>query len=223
MERAQVSVDVVSDVVCPWCYIGKRRLESARDLLPDLDLDVRWHPFQLAPDIPREGITRDAYLVAKFGSVERMKASFQRVAEIGHDVGLKLDFERITRSPNTLDAHRLIHWAGGAGIQDAVVEGLFEAYFTDGRDLSDRPTLVSLAEDAGLDAAVVSELLSTDRDEDVIRAQVARAHQVGISGVPFFIIGQTHAVSGAEAAETLAAAVRQHVAERRSKVGQPMN
>src|SRR4051795_884057 len=151
-----LTIDVISDVICPWCFIGKRRLEKA---LGGRAASVRWHPFQLNPDMPREGIERKSYRIKKFGSWERSQELDARVAAAGEDEGIAFRFDRMARTPNTLDAHRTIWLAGERGVQDAVVEALFLAYFTDGRDLSERATIAEIAAAAGLDRAEVEELL----------------------------------------------------------------
>src|SRR3954463_12404013 len=162
-----LTIDVISDVICPWCFIGKRRLEKALDGRP---VTVRWHPFQLNPDMPREGVERKSYRIRKFGSWERAQQLDAQVAAAGRGEGLAFNFDRQARTPNTLDAHRVIWLAGERGVQDAVAEALFLAYFTDGGDLSDRATLAGVAAGAGLDRAEVDELLAGDAGLDVVRA-----------------------------------------------------
>ncbi len=162
-----LTIDVISDVICPWCFIGKRRLEKA---LRDRAAAVRWHPFQLNPDMPREGIERKSYRIRKFGSWERSQELDAHVGAAGRGEGIAFNFDRMARTPNTLDAHRVIWLAGERGVQDAVVEALFLAYFTDGRDLSDRATLADVAAGAGLDRAEVAGLLAGEADLDVVRA-----------------------------------------------------
>src|SRR5687767_7456998 len=158
---SRLAIDVVSDVVCPWCFIGKRRLEAAI-AAAGVAVTIRWRPFQLDPTIPPEGKDRRQYLVAKFGSGDRIRQMQERIAELGQAEGLAFAFDRITLSPNTLDAHRLIRWAGEAGRQDAAVEALFRAYFIDGENLGDRATLARIAGAAGLDAERVAARLATD-------------------------------------------------------------
>ena len=156
MPDAAVTIDVVSDVVCPWCFIGKRRLEKAVALVPDIAVEVRWRPYQLAPDLPAAGIPRDQYLTQKFGSLDRVKANFARIAAVGAEDGIDFAFDRITVSPNTLNAHRLVLWARSGGHQDAVVEALFNAYFVEGRNLADISTLIEIGVAHGLDAALLT-------------------------------------------------------------------
>jgi predicted DsbA family dithiol-disulfide isomerase len=201
-----LTIDVISDVICPWCFIGKRRLEKALSGRPAM---VRWHPFQLNPDMPREGIDRKSYRIAKFGSWERSQELDARVAAAGEDEGIAFNFGRMARTPNTLDAHRIIWLAGERGVQDAVVETLFLAYFTEGEDLSDRATLAEVAADAGLDRAEVYELLASDKGIDVVQAGEEQARRLGVSGVPFFVVNGRVALSGAQPPELFRQAFEQ--------------
>jgi predicted DsbA family dithiol-disulfide isomerase len=213
MSGQPIAIDVVSDVVCPWCFIGKRRLEKALALTPELDVEIRWRPYQLAPELPREGIARDAYLTAKFGSVARSRELFQRVAAAGAEEGLDFAFDRITVSPNTLDAHRLILWSRSAGTQDDVVEALFRAYFLEGRSLADRDTLIAVGKDHGLEESLLAELFASDADIDRTEREIESARRIGVTGVPFFIIAGRYGIAGAEAPETIAGALRQAASE----------
>src|SRR3954470_2591412 len=201
-----LTIDVISDVICPWCFIGKRRLEKA---LGDRSVTVRWHPFQLNPDMPREGIERKAYRIRKFGSWERSQELDAQVAAAGRGEGIAFNFDRMARTPNTLDAHRVIWLAGERGVQDAVVEALFLAYFTDGRDLSNRATLVDVADGAGLCRAEVDGLLAGDKGLGLVRAGEEQARRLGVSGVPFFIVNGRVALSGAQPPELLRQAFEQ--------------
>ena len=209
------TIDVVSDVVCPWCYIGKRRLEAAlRELAetePDLRVTVRWHPFQLNPDLPSDGVDRKAYLEAKFGGPERARQIYERVTAAGHTVDIPFAFDSIQRQPNTLDAHRLIAWAQSRreGDSDALVEALFRAYFVDGRYVGDQDELVRLAQSAGYDPDDARKFLASDELRNVVADADRRAREMGISGVPFFIFGGKTAVSGAHEPETLLGAIAQ--------------
>lgn len=194
-----VIVDVTSDVICPWCYIGKRRLERAVDGLGGRhEVHVRWHPFQLNPQMPQEGKDRRAYRTAKFGSWERSQALDAQVAAAGEAEGIHFAFERIGRTPNTLDAHRLIALAGERGVQDAVVEALFRGYFTEGRDIDDRGTLLDLAVQAGLDGGRAESLLDGDEGLESLRAAEEQSRRLGVRGVPFFVINGEVAISGAQ-------------------------
>ena len=203
-----LAIDIVSDVVCPWCFIGKRKLEKALSLNPDLRADVRWRPYQLDPSIPTGGADRHDYMAKKFGDADRVTQIYQRLESVGKETGIPFAFDAIARSPNTLDAHRVIRWAESAGAQDAVVERLFKAYFEDGRDIGDHAVLIEIAKAGGMDAAVVARLLASDADKDAIRDEISTAQRLGVTGVPFFIIGGRYAVSGAQSPEVLASAMR---------------
>ena len=207
----RISVDVVSDVVCPWCYIGQKRLDRAIALLPDVAVDVSWRPFQLDPTIPPEGKGRREYMLAKFGSDERIREIHGRIEPLGEAEGIAFDFGAIQVSPNTLDAHRTIRWAGTAGdaVQGRLVRTLFRSYFEDGRNVGDHAVLVEAARDSGMDAAVIETLLATDADLEAVEAEVATASRMGITGVPCFLLEGRYAVMGAQEAETLADAIRQ--------------
>lgn len=201
-----LTINVISDVICPWCFIGKRRLEKA---LAGHAATIRWHPFQLNPDMPREGIERKAYRIRKFGDWERSQELDAQVSAAGRGEGLAFNFDKQTRTPNTLDAHRLIWLAGERGVQDAVVEALFRVYFTDGRDLSDRTTLAEVAAGAGLDRADVDELLAGDKGLDTVRAGEEQARRLGVSGVPFFVVNGKVPLSGAQPPELFRQAFEQ--------------
>ncbi len=214
MSADPVTIDVISDVVCPWCYLGKRRLARAIGLVPEIPVFVRWRPFRLDPTIPPDGVVREDYLSAKFGSVEAVAESHRQLTEHGRVEGLDYHFDRITRSPNTVDAHRLVHWAAAEGVQDDMVERLFAAYFSEGLDVGDTTVLADLAADVGLDAASVAERLAGDEDRALIMAEIENAYRVGVSGVPCFIIDRRLAVTGAHPADVLVQAIEQAVAER---------
>ncbi len=205
---APIVIDVISDVMCPWCFIGKRRLEKALMLLPGSTVKVQWHPYQLDATLHKEGKDRKKYLEDKFGGAERAKEIYAQVRNAGATEGIDFRFEAITKSPNTIDSHRLIRWARSENMQDAMVEELFRLYFTEGADLTDKQVLSNAAEYAGLNSKVVSDLLNTDLDVKEVEADVVRAHEIGVTGVPFFIIDGRFAVAGAENPETLAAAIR---------------
>jgi predicted DsbA family dithiol-disulfide isomerase len=193
------TVDVISDVICPWCFIGKRRLERAITALAGRhEVRVRWHPFQLNPQMPRGGMDRREYRTAKFGSWERSQALDAQVAAVGAAEGLVFAFDTMGRTPNTLDAHRLVRLAGREGIQDAVVEALFQAYFSKGRDISDRQTLLDVVAEAGLDRGRAEAELDTDEGLAAMRAEEAESHRLGVQGVPFFIVNGKVALSGAQ-------------------------
>ncbi len=210
---SSLAIAIVSDVVCPWCYVGKRRLEAALDELavrePGLRATVTWHPFQLNPDLAPEGMDRRAYVDAKFGSAERAARIYDRVRAAGATVGIPFAFERIARQPNTLAAHRLISWAEEQGGADALVERLFRAYFVEGRHVGDPEVLATLAGEADLDHEAARAFLASGRGTDAVAAMDRRARELGIDGVPFFIFGQRIGVSGAQEPETLLAAIRE--------------
>lgn len=208
-----LQIDVVSDVVCPWCYIGKRRVENALALATDVPVEVNWRPFFLNPWIPREGIDRDTYLETKFGSVDAYKSIAQRVVAAAGEEGLSYRPETVKRQPNTIDCHRLIHWADAAGKSAAVKQRLMELYFRDGGDLTLSETLVQAAADVGLDADDIRRRLATDEDVALISAQAKDAADKGISGVPTFVLAGKYAISGAQPSDQLARAIRQVSAE----------
>jgi predicted DsbA family dithiol-disulfide isomerase len=208
-----VRLDIVSDVVCPWCYIGKRRIENALALVNDVPVEVHWRPFFLNPWVPREGISREDYLTAKFGSVEAYKGIAGRVVAAAGEEGLTYRPELVKRQPNTIDCHRLIHWAEATGKAAEMKQRLMELYFRDGGDLTDINVLVQAASECGLDAEETRRRLSTDEDVAFISVQAEEAANKGISGVPTYVFGQKYAVSGAQPPEQLAAAIRQVSAE----------
>lgn len=221
MSARPLQIDIVSDVVCPWCYIGKHRLEAALALVPEVAVETRWRPFFLNPGVPREGVDRDSYLTAKFGSVEAYKAIAGRVAEAAAAEGLAYRPELVQRQPNTLDCHRLIHWAelDPSGDKSAAMkQRLMELYFRDGGDLTDIEALVKAAADCGLDADEVRRRLSSEEDVALIATQAKDAADKGISGVPTFVFAGKYAVSGAQPAEQLASAIRQVAAELNAEI-----
>ncbi|WP_299369905.1 DsbA family oxidoreductase [uncultured Tateyamaria sp.] len=196
-----IKLDIMSDPICPWCYIGKAHLDRALAAHPDHPFVIEWHPFQLNPDMPREGMGRRAYLEGKFGGKEGAVRAYAPVVEHAEKAGLKIDFEGMQRTPNTLDAHRLIHWAGIEGKQTAAVSALFKAYFVDARDIGDHEVLADIADSIQMDAAVVRKLLDSDADRDDISARDAHSRQMGVNSVPTFIVAGKHAVPGAQPPE----------------------
>jgi len=212
-QKPALRVDVVSDVVCPWCFIGKRRLEKAIALRPDHPVEVYWRPYYLNDWIPLEGISRADYLTTKFGSVERYHQMAERIKAAAAQEGLDYRLDKISRQPNTRDCHRLILWAGEEGKAAAMKQRLMDLYFTEGADLSETAVLVQAAADIGLDAETIRARLGTDADIEQIAQDVDYAKQAGIDGVPFFIFGGVLAVSGAQAPEYLAEAMAQAEAE----------
>lgn len=207
-----VNIDVVSDVMCPWCYIGKRRLEAAlADLPGDLHVDVHWRPYQLDSTLPKEGKDRKLYLSEKFGGEERAAAFYGTIVEAGHVESIPFDFDGIAVSPNTLDAHRLIRWSAteAPGVQDRLVEVLFRAYFTEGKNIGDNAVLLDAAEEAGMDRAIAETLLLGDADRTEVEGEIETARNMGVTGVPCFILDNKYAVMGAQSAEVLANAIRE--------------
>ena len=205
-----LTVDVISDVICPWCYIGKRRLEKAIAAHGE-PVKVRWLPFQLNPTMPKEGICRKEYRIKKFGSWEKSQTLDAKVVVVGETEGIHFDFDRVERTPNTVDAHRLIWLAEQQDCQNAVVEALFVAYFTDGRDISNQQTLLDLVVDAGLDRPRAVALLDSDEGMDAIKEGEGLSQRHGVNGVPFFIINDKITLSGAQQPDTFVEAFRQAV------------
>jgi predicted DsbA family dithiol-disulfide isomerase len=202
-----VRIDVVSDVVCPWCFIGKHRLEAALKLKPDIAVEVHYRPYFLNDWIPRDGISREEYLTTKFGSPERYKGIAQRVGAAAAAEGLVYASDKMKRQPNTLDCHRLIHWAEAIGKSAEMKQKLMDLYFTQGADLTQRDTLVQAAGDVGLSVDTVRADLASDKDVALIEQEAQQAKEAGIEGVPCFVFGGKFAVSGAQAPEYLAEAI----------------
>ena len=193
-----VKLDIISDPICPWCYIGKAHLDRALEAAPDHPFTVEWHPFQLNPDMPEGGMDRREYLEHKFGGKEGAVRVYSQIAEAGEAAGLDIDFGAIKRTPNTINAHRLIHWSGLEGRQTATVSSLFKAYFKEGRDIGNTDVLLEIAEQVGLDRAMIARLMDSDADTDDIRARDANARAKGVNGVPTFIVANQHVLSGAQ-------------------------
>lgn len=198
----KLEIDVISDVVCPWCYLGKRKLDAAMKQVEAFAYDVRWRPFQLDPTIPPEGIARSEYMSRKFGP-EKIAAIHARLEEAGQEEGLSFAFDKITRSPNTLDVHRLIRWAQPSGKQSDIVERLFNLYFVEGQNIGDRNVLIDVARQAGLDVDLITRLFVEGVDIVPVQEEMSTAARMGISGVPFFIFGGKYAVSGAQPVDAL--------------------
>lgn len=193
-----MQIDIVSDTVCPWCFVGKRRLEAALRERPEGRFEIRWHPFQLNPDLPEAGVDRAAYLEAKFGSAEAARELQERLVQVGRAEGIEFDFERVTRQVPTLLSHCLIYWAGELGHQDAVVEGLFRGHFEGGGDLGDLGFLRSVAEAAGLDGDEAERRLVDRVDWEAVRREEFRYRALGVTAVPFFVLNERVAFSGAQ-------------------------
>ena len=196
-----VKLDIISDPICPWCYIGKANLDKALTQFPDHPFTIEWHPFQLNPDMPAEGMDRRAYLEGKFGGKEAAIKAYAPVVNSSEKAGALINFEAIKTTPNTINAHRLIHWAGIEQRQTYVVDLLFKAYFVDGRDIGSAEVLADIADTAEMDAGMVTRLLDTDEDLTSIRERDAHSRKMGISSVPTFIVAQQHAVPGAQPPE----------------------
>lgn len=213
----RITIDIVSDVVCPWCYLGKARLDLAiAEVQDEIGVDVNWRPFRLNPDYPPEGVDHQTELARKLGGKDSMDRAHEQLKALGRDVGIAFDFDAIKVGPNTLDAHRLIHWAGleGRELQAEVVANLFKANFEEGRNVGDHAVLTEIAEAAGMDAGLVSRLLASDADKDHIVSEIDAAQRMGVSGVPFFILDQKYAVSGAQPVEVLVSAFRELAQEK---------
>lgn len=204
-----VKLDILSDPICPWCYIGKTQLDKALAAIPDHPFVIEWHPFQLNPDMEPEGMDRREYLERKFGGKEGAVRAYAPVVEHAEKAGLAIDFEAMQRTPNTLDAHRLIHWAGVEGKQTQAVDALFAAYFTEGRDIGDAEVLADIADSIGMDAAVVLKLLKSDADRDDIAKRDSHSREMGVSSVPTFIVANQHAVPGAQPPELWEQVIRE--------------
>ncbi|WP_163850228.1 DsbA family oxidoreductase [Pseudooceanicola aestuarii] len=199
MPDVNVKLDILSDPICPWCYIGKTMLDRALAQRPGHPFVIEWHPFQLNPDMPPEGMDRRAYLEGKFG--DQAGEVYGRIARHGEEAGVPMDLDAIPRTPNTLNAHRLIHWAGLEEKQGAVVDALFQANFVAGRDISDHDVLADVADGAGMDASVVRRLLASENDSQMIRDRDSHSRQMGVNSVPTFIVAQKHAVPGSQPPE----------------------
>ena len=206
----EITVDVVSDAVCPWCFVGQKRLDKAVASLPDIDVSISWRPFQLDPTIPPEGKDRKEYMRAKFGDGDRLRQIHARLEETGRAEGIAFDFDAIKVSPNTLDAHRLIRWAASAGddVQGKVARRLFQLYFEEGKNIGDHEVLIEAARECGMDEAVARTLLATDADKAEVRTEIETAGRMGITGVPCFLIEGRYAVMGAQGTTALAEAIR---------------
>jgi predicted DsbA family dithiol-disulfide isomerase len=196
-----MKIDIVADTVCPWCYIGKRRLERALAARPQPGLEIVWRPFFLNPDMPSDGVDRAEYIARKFGGRDRANRIYTTVAEAGASEDIGFRFDLIKRSPNTVNSHRLIHFAGMTERQDEVVEAVYRAYFLEGRDIGDIEVLAEIAADAGIPSAETLRYLQSGADRDVIVAGDERARALGVNGVPCFIIERKYAISGAQLPE----------------------
>ena len=208
-----IKLDIMSDPVCPWCYVGKTNLDRALEANPDHAFVIEWHPFQLNPDLPSEGVDKRAYLESKFGGRANVDRMHDRLRDVAKAAGVALDPDKPTRMPNTLNAHRLIHWAGLEGRQTPVVSALMRAYWSEGRDSGDVAVLAAIAGEQGLDAAMIDRLLNSDADAQDILARDSHARQRGVTGVPCFIIANQYVVSGAQPPETWAQVIKELAAQ----------
>lgn len=215
---ATLAIDMISDVVCPWCYVGKRFLERGIAAKPEIAVEVRFRPYFLNPWVPREGISREEYLIAKFGSVERYNSGNNRVAEATAAAGLTYHRDMIKRQPNTLDCHRLIRWAASIGQASAMKQRLMELYFSAGADLTQADVLVAAAADCGLSAEAVRARLASDEDVEAVTREAQSANEAGVEGVPFFIFGGVLALSGAQPPEYIAEAIERATVELAKRV-----
>ncbi len=196
-----ITLDILSDPICPWCYIGKTHLDAALAEVPDHPFAIQWHPFQLNPEMPAEGMDRRTYLETKFGGKEGAVRAYAPVVERAASAGLAINFEAMQRTPNTLDAHRLIHWAGIESKQTPAVDALFHAYFVEARDIGSHEVLADIADAIGMDASVVLRLLDSEVDRDEIARRDAHSREMGVNSVPTFIVAGKHAVPGAQPPE----------------------
>jgi predicted DsbA family dithiol-disulfide isomerase len=201
--KARLSIEVVHDLVCPWCFLGIRRLLRTLRRRPDLLFELIWRPFLLNPDMPRAGMARPDYVVRKFGGEDRARRLYGSISEIGRAEGVMFRFDRIRRTPSSVEAHRLVRYAARHGRADAVVAALFSAHFTDGSDIGDAAVLVAIAAACGLEAAAVRRYLAVNDDTDAVHADNLRAHRLGINGVPCFVVAGRHAIAGAQEPEVI--------------------
>jgi len=208
-----MQLDIISDPVCPWCYVGKKRMEIAIAARPDMRIDLAYRVFQLNPDMPREGMDRREHLRKKFGESKGPSAIMDALKESGRELGIEFNFGRITRTPNTIDAHRLIRWSYSAGRQSEVVEKIFYRYFTDGVDISDHAVLLDIAGDCGMDTDIIRDLLAGDSDVDLIRQEDANARKIGIQGVPSYVIANKYLLVGAQESQLMMRALDTAYAE----------
>lgn len=196
-----ISIDLFSDPICPWCFIGKRRLEDALSTRPDIEIEINWHSFQLNPMMPRDGMEREEYLALKFGNPDNARRLYDNISGVGELAGIQFEFDRIKITPNTIAAHRLIRFATRSRAQDKIVEQLFNAYFLDGQNIGDIEILITLSAEAGLNSDETAVFLESDEDVDAVKSEDMQARQLGIQGVPFYILNQQYAVSGAQEPE----------------------
>ena len=198
---ATIQLDIISDPICPWCYIGKSGLDRALEKNPDHPFRIEWHPFQLNPDMPKAGMDRREYLETKFGGKDNAVRVYGQIAQAAEAAGLEINFEAIKTTPNTIDAHRLIHWAGLEGRQTAIVSKLFKAYFVEGRDIGAHDVLIDIAEAAEMNRDMITRLLESDSDREDIATRDTHARERGVTGVPTFVVANQHVLPGAQPAD----------------------
>ncbi len=201
--KARLLIEVVHDLVCPWCYLGVRRLFRTMRRRPDLLFELCWRPFLLNPDMPRAGMARNDYVIRKFGGEDRARRLYASITEIGSAEGVEFRFDRIRRTPSSVDAHRLVRWAAPYGRSSEMAEALFAAHFADGHDIGDINVLRAIAASTGLDPVAATRFLRSDEDVDAVHADNLRAHRLGINGVPCFVVAGRHAVAGAQEPEVI--------------------
>jgi predicted DsbA family dithiol-disulfide isomerase len=207
-----ITIDVVSDVICPWCFLGKRRLDKALSLIPEVQAEIMFRPFFLDPTIPADGLNRHEYMAAKFGE-ERLKTIHDPLIKAGKEDGVPFHFDKITRTPNTMDAHRLLRWAKIEGKQPEIAEALFMAYWSNGRDVGDHEVLADIAAAHGMNREKILNALGTDQDKSEVSAETTQAQQIGVTGVPTYIINRKYGVVGAQSAELLAEQIKKAASE----------
>ncbi len=198
-----MKIDIIADTICPWCYVGKKRFDRALALRPQEELQVGWRAFQLNPSMPKQGMDRKEYVVEKFGGLERARSVHGSLEVAGAEEGIKFNFRNIERTPNSVDSHRLVRYAATLGVQTAIVNAIFEAYFLDGKDIGEINILAEIARDVGLDHTEILEFLLSDQDVETILAEDELARRIGVNGVPCFIVDRKYAVSGAQSPEVL--------------------
>ena len=216
-----ISIDLFSDPICPWCYIGKRRLEEALAIRPDIRVEIEWHGFQLNPMMPHDGMNRSDYLSLKFGNPDNARRLYENIEGVGQQAAIAFNFERIAVTPNTINAHRLIRLAGQYGVQNDVVERLFAAYFIDGENIGDIMSLASIGDAAGIDRVTAQTFLESGEDIEAVKSDDMQARQLGIQGVPFFILDHQYAVSGAQEPEAFYPLFDLLTVERRAAASLP--
>ena len=222
-DATMISIDLFSDPICPWCYIGKRRLEEALAIRPDIRVEIEWHGFQLNPMMPHDGMNRSDYLSLKFGNPDNARRLYENIEGVGQQAGIAFNFERIAVTPNTINAHRLIRLAGQYGVQNDVVERLFTAYFIDGENIGDIMTLASIGDAAGIDRVTAQTFLESGEDIEAVKSDDMQARQLGIQGVPFFILDHQYAVSGAQEPEAFYPLFDLLTVERRAAASLPLH